>query len=242
MSDLTSIPSSSDQRPDRWRWMPFVMLISGIAAFVLIAADVVCQGRLSQWDHPIQVRLHEFARASSDNPGEIPPGVILFSAISGLGEFKVVAAAGVTAGILLALRKRWHAILACAVALVGSGAINSVLKSMFRVPRPSEHTFFTPHGGWSFPSGHTMAVAITAGALALVLFHLAPLRPLARWAITVAVIFLALLEAFALMYVGVHYLTDVLGALAVSLAWLGIIAWLLPPARLSASHHGSMAA
>jgi membrane-associated phospholipid phosphatase len=37
------------------------------------------------------------------------------------------------------------------------------------------------------------------------------------------------LEAASLLYIGVHYLTDVLGALAVSLAWLGTMRALFPP-------------
>ena len=43
----------------------------------------------------------------------------------------------------------------------------------------------------------------------------------------------SVLEAFALVYMGVHYLTDVAGALAISAAWLGVIRWILPPATLN---------
>jgi membrane-associated phospholipid phosphatase len=49
-----------------------------------------------------------------------------------------------------------------------------------------------------------------------------------RRLIVSAAVALSLLEGVALMYVGVHYLTDVLGALFASLAWLGVVRWMLP--------------
>ena len=41
---------------------------------------------------------------------------------------------------------------------------------------------------------------------------------------------LGTLTAASLLYLGVHYLSDVLAALALSLAWLAILSWFLPPA------------
>ena len=51
--------------------------------------------------------------------------------------------------------------------------INQALKSAFAVPRPMCFTVFVfgEWPGYSFPSGHTMGVAIAAGTLAFILAH-----------------------------------------------------------------------
>jgi undecaprenyl-diphosphatase len=94
---------------------------------------------------------------------------------------------------------------------------------------------FKASAGYSFPSGHTMAVAITAGAIALVWMHHVRMSVSRRWLIGLAVAVISVLEAASLMYIGVHYLTDVLGGLGVSLAWLGVVRLLLPVRRESAA-------
>jgi undecaprenyl-diphosphatase len=91
---------------------------------------------------------------------------------------------------------------------------------------------FKTSAGYSFPSGHTMAVSITAGALALVWMHHAAMTPARRWMLGLGVGLVSILEAASLMYIGVHYLTDVLGGLGVSLAWIGVVRLLLPPRQL----------
>jgi membrane-associated phospholipid phosphatase len=75
-----------------------------------------------------------------------------------------------------------------------------------------------------------MAVAVFAGLLATVYFHLQPVSRGRRILILSIALGLPLLESFALLYVGVHYLTDLLGALAISLAWLGVMRIFLLPA------------
>jgi undecaprenyl-diphosphatase len=73
-----------------------------------------------------------------------------------------------------------------------------------------------------------MAAAITAGALALVWMHHVAMPAWKRWAVGMGVVLISVMEAWSLMYIGVHYLTDVLAALGVSLAWLGVVRVLLP--------------
>src|SRR4051812_11967530 len=74
-----------------------------------------------------------------------------------------------------------------------------------------------------------MGVTITAGAFALIVMRWGRLPRARCRLLALAVAALAIAEATALVYMGVHYVTDVLGGLAVSLAWLGVIRLLLPP-------------
>jgi undecaprenyl-diphosphatase len=120
--------------------------------------------------------------------------------------------------------------------------LNESLKRLFHVPRPDRLTFyvFPAHTGYSFPSGHTMGVTITAGTLLLLASRLHWLPPQKIRLAAAATLLLSLAVAFALLYMGVHTLTDVLSALAVSLAWLGAIHWMitrwLPPTTTQGGH------
>ena len=90
------------------------------------------------------------------------------------------------------------------------------LKIIFRVPRPwiTGYPYFSPVGdalpeatGYSFPSGHTQNAAAYLGALG------ATLKPL--WA-KIILFALPVIVAFTRMYLGVHYLSDVLISLAIT--------------------------
>jgi membrane-associated phospholipid phosphatase len=196
------------------------MIVGGIGAFVAIALDLVYQGQIYRWDEPVAVYLHQHAT---------PWGTFFFSGLSGLGELAVLFPYAFLIGGILIYRRRVQAAVLWAMSFIGCVVINEGLKQLFKVPRPTEFTFyaFGPHPGYSFPSGHTMGVAITAGVTVLFAsrFQLLSRRE-TRLAIAAACA-LSISVAFALMYVGVHTLIDVLGGLAVSVGWVGVILLLM---------------
>lgn len=198
------------------------MVLAGVAFFALLAADVHAGGRLKQMDPEIARRVFQVVG---------PSGILIFSAISGMGELKIIAPLAVIVGIWLIARKDWRGLAGWAAALLGSAVLCGTLKNIFLVPRPSHFTTYTfdQSPGYSFPSGHTMTVAIFAGALVMVIMHAFALRRATRFWMCGIAAGLGILEAFALLMVGVHFLTDVLGGLAISLAWLGLIRLILPP-------------
>ncbi len=198
--------------------LPLAVSLSASIAFLAICADLHFHGLLSRADEPLRAFLHNHTQ---------PLLIVLCSALSFLGEFGVLfPIAFFVAGYLLALRRRAH-ILIWIFALLGSVGMNEALKQLFKVPRPTRYTYYVwdpLHPGYSFPSGHTMGVAITVGTLYLLARHLHMIpRQYLKLATTIAIA-LPLAVAAALMYVGVHSLTDVLAALTLSLAWLGLVA------------------
>jgi undecaprenyl-diphosphatase len=199
------------------------MIVCGAGLFVAVAADVVYHGQLQQWDDPISIALHQHGT---------PTGILFFSAVSYLGDLRVIVPVAAGVALWLAARRRWRSIALWLAALLGSAVINGVLKGFFHVPRPGRWTFwvFDANAGYSFPSGHTMAVGVTAGTLALLLMHHVPAPARTRTMAGFAVGALTVLVAFALLYLGVHTLTDVLGGLAATLAWVGVLRAFLPPA------------
>jgi len=74
---------------------------------------------------------------------------------------------------------------------------------------------------YSFPSGHTAAATVFWGLLASYLVIVRPHWHARLLAICVSVT-MVLLVALSRLYLGAHYLSDVLAAMAESVAWLAI--------------------
>lgn len=89
---------------------------------------------------------------------------------------------------------------------------NVALKNVFRIPRPSvaEVRVLDNPGGYSFPSGHAQGTGT--------FWTYCALRIRRRW-FTVATVAAIILVSLSRPYLGVHYLTDILGG---SLIGIGI--------------------
>jgi undecaprenyl-diphosphatase len=109
----------------------------------------------------------------------------------------------------------------CAVGL-GAAIMTLVLKQVFARARP-EGVHLVAAGGYSFPSGHSMASAAVYLAFALVVARLRPSWAPAAWALAVLI---ALAVGVSRAYLGVHYPSDVIAgwslgaALALGLSFL----------------------
>ncbi len=76
-----------------------------------------------------------------------------------------------------------------------------------------------PPSGWSFSSGHAMGSFVTYGFLAYLLTRVLRANFPRRIAVAVLVV-LVLLIGFSRIYLGAHYLSDVIGGYAVAAVWL----------------------
>jgi undecaprenyl-diphosphatase len=146
--------------------------------------------------------------------------VAAVKAITWLGSDGVLWAVVGAAAVVLALRRQWR--LAVYLLVTGAGALvlDPVLKSLVGRLRPVlAHPI--AHGiGNSFPSGHALGSIVCYGAVLLVFLPLAR----GRWRtafITVVAALIALIGISRIL-LGVHYLSDVVGAWAVGIAWLGL--------------------
>ncbi len=94
-------------------------------------------------------------------------------------------------------------------ALAGCGLLNTALKALFARPRPTFADPLAVAAGWSFPSGHSMGTFVAFGMLSyLGLLLLRTLR--ARLALVALALGWTVAMGFSRMYLGVHYLSDVL--------------------------------
>ncbi|WP_229205234.1 MULTISPECIES: phosphatase PAP2 family protein [unclassified Duganella] len=113
----------------------------------------------------------------------------------------------------------WLLALVCSVP--GGMLLNVVLKHVFQRARPVFEDPLVTLATYSFPSGHTTAATCFYGLLAS---YLVMARP--AWSVrlgTVALcVAMVLLVAFSRVYLGAHYVSDVLAAMAESVAWLAV--------------------
>jgi undecaprenyl-diphosphatase len=112
-------------------------------------------------------------------------------------------------------------LLALAVTVPGGMLLNTVLKFVFHRARPHFDHPLLELSTYSFPSGHAVHATLVYGLLACYLVPRARTRP-RQAAIVVAACLLVALVALSRMYLGVHYLSDVLAAIAEGCAWLAV--------------------
>jgi undecaprenyl-diphosphatase len=101
----------------------------------------------------------------------------------------------------------------------GAELVTLILKNTVVRQRPEMAAIIEQ--SFSFPSGHaTIAVALY-GFLAYILFRLYKTRKI-KIITCVAVVFLVLLIGVSRLYLGVHYVSDVLAGYLVGALWLSI--------------------
>lgn len=105
-----------------------------------------------------------------------------------------------------------------AVTTLGSSLLNRVVKETVDRARPHLADSVATAHGMSFPSGHTQSATVGCGVLVLIFLPLVP-RGRRRWLYVGAALVVALI-AFSRIALGVHYLSDVVGAVIIGMAWL----------------------
>jgi undecaprenyl-diphosphatase len=106
---------------------------------------------------------------------------------------------------MLLFRRRYLQIAAFTLAIVTSELCIGPLKALVERPRPPGAVVATT--GYSYPSGHAIAIAVTAIGLVIALFP--PGRARLRWEILAGVV--TFITSLSRVYLGAHWFTDILG-------------------------------
>lgn len=188
-----------------------------VVSFVVLAAAAAIDGGsvLLAVDRSVTRALLDVRSAPLD---------VAVKAISSLGGLTVVVVL-----LVVLLLFVWHQCRALAVTLLVATAARPLLewtlKEVVDRARP-EIAQLVPGNGPSFPSGHVMAAVAAWGLLPPVVALVTGRRSVWWWSVGLSGAAI-LLVGFSRIYLGVHWFSDVVGALLLGALYLLAVEWLL---------------
>ncbi len=206
-------------------------LLLAIIALIAFTVDayLVVSGKSQNFDLDILDSVYSM---------RLPALTTAFETITSLGEWYTVVALTL---LLIAFEKtRFSFGVPVAIMAASSSSINFAIKNIVQRPRPDAEMMLIEQGGYSFPSGHS----VTSFAVYLMIAYLI-IHYYSKWdkekykyvskakPLCILFIILPILIAFSRMYLGVHYLTDVVGGFfEASLLLCVFIGFILPKLEL----------
>ena len=190
-----------------------VLIIFGASfLFAGIAEDVITTAPLMAIDRNI-VQWFEVHRT---------PGLTaLMLIVTRFASILWVVCATLVTGLILWRKNCHYQLLALILAVPCGVAQMLLLKTVFHRHRPNIEDAYSTFQGYSFPSGHTMTATMLYGLLAVL-----AVQALKGWwrrtSAVLAAVAIVLLVGFSRIYLGAHYLSDVLGGIAAGIAWLAL--------------------
>ena len=158
----------------------------------------------------------------------------LMFACSAIGSPAVVLTIATAAALLAYRRRQAMAALLLVLAVPGGMLLNVLVKLLVHRQRPVFDDPILSLSSSSFPSGHAAGSTLLLGALAaIVIWHVRTWQ-LRVLAISAALLLVALI-CFSRIYLGVHFLSDVVAGFLEGCVWLG--ACLI---AIEALHHGNI--
>jgi len=197
-----------------------------------VAAIIVAGALLAAWAGDAFLDLAELVRGKSPRLQQFdaavhdwvvshrgPGDTLFFIAMSIIGGPVVVGVITGIVAIVLLIQRRWAWVMYLLFTALGAALLNMELKRYFARARPAVTEMLRQARGYSFPSGHAMGSTVVFGALAYLAF-----RAARSWSAAAAALALALTlvisVAVSRVYLGVHWISDVVGGMAAGFVWL----------------------
>jgi undecaprenyl-diphosphatase len=187
-----------------------LLMAAAGALFIYLADEVGEQAWLTRLDSRAAQFFHRHGT---------PWLVHAFEDVTFFGSVYTLTVLGLAIALVLCALRRWSLLLGWVAALVGTGLLNRILKEIVRRLRPKLPEPWVTEPGWSFPSGHAMGSLVAYGFLAYLLTRITPAH-FPRRTVIVLLAGLILLIGFSRIYLGAHFLSDVIGGYAAAAVWL----------------------
>ena len=182
-------------------WLGPVLALLLLGGFTKIAGEVQ-ERETSALDRAVSFGLHRLDSPFMD---------AAMRALTWLGSFPPVAAVAIGFSLWRLRRKDRRGAAMIALVAIVTEALNLVLKQSFQRARPSLFDEVAALHSYSFPSGHAMASAAIFGAAAALVGRAAPQR---RRAAGIIAALLVIGIGISRIFLGVHWVTDVLAGYA----------------------------
>jgi undecaprenyl-diphosphatase len=187
-------------------------------AFVLFAAVAgLAVVGLTAVAHEVQENVVDHDGITAIDQPVLDEAITSYTDIGGPVGMPVLATLAVA--VLVAVRRRWTPIVLVVIAAVGSLAMTIVGKGLVGRMRPPTALAVPPYEeSPSFPSGHTL----NATVLVAVIVYLVLIWTTAAWQRVLAVVaggVFIVTMGLSRVFLGHHWLTDVIAGWAIGLAW-----------------------
>jgi len=213
---------------DGVRLLGLLLALVGCGLGFVVLADEIREQETQGFDEAV---VRALRRVDDPSVPVGPPWLRLAALdVTALGGATVLTLVTLAVCGFLALVRHFRSLLLVLGSTVSGAVLNSVLKAFFARPRPSVVPHLTEAGAPSFPSGHAMLSAIVYLTLGALLAQLTVRRWVKAYVLGVAVM-LTFLVGLTRVFLGVHYLTDVLGGWMAGLAWAVFTALLARAAK-----------
>lgn len=194
-----------------------------VGGFVVAVLAGWAFGRIADWvfdSEAVRAADRHAQRVAASWRSPALTAVMKFLSWIGKDYMRALIAAGVVVALV---RARSHRRLyAFAASILGGVLLVQALKAVFRRARPSDIEVLSSAHGYSFPSGHAMGAMLLFGSLAYVVyFSIEHHRRLRILAVILCILLIVTIGA-SRIYLGVHYLSDVVAGFAAGLCWLAV--------------------
>ena len=147
-------------------------------------------------------------------------GQHFYAGLTLFGSPVVMTILALGGALWLGVRRRWELWGGWVVAFVGSAVIVQITKRTIHHPRPLGADQFLHGSSFSFPSGHVVGSLVGFGMLAYVISRVTERGAVANAVLYIATSCTVAAIAWSRIYLGVHFVSDVLGGAAIGSAWL----------------------
>lgn len=199
--------------PRAQRRLGALIFLFGAIGFALLAWQVARLGPVTAFDQPLALWLQ------SHRTSALTDALLTVTHIHAPGG---IAAGAAALAIYLYLKRDHYWLLAVLLAMPAGMCLNSLLKLAFARQRPVFDEPLLHLATFSFPSGHAAYSTMLYGLLAAYVAHRVDHW---RWRLAslLACAALVALIAFSRLYLGAHFLTDVLAGIFEGVAWLALV-------------------
>jgi len=192
-----------------------IIIATSSISFILIALDVWFDGLLVWLDRLIY---------TASLSWHTPIGDSIFFAITKLGNLSSIFLLSIAITTILIWQKDRLSIFLYWIGILGSIALFGSIKELFARGRPSNYIGDIVELGYSFPSGHA-TMSISFSLLVFYIFY-DRVSDIYKSRLIIFSILFTLSITFSRLYLGLHYLSDLLAGLALGLCWVSIVFWI----------------